>query len=144
MICFDHETNAFLLSGKRYSYAFFVNRVGLVQHLYFGAKLRAEDLAFLVRAHGEPVSPHPNDFNFEMANDRMPAEAGSFGRGDFRPATVILRRADGAAMSRFRYRSHAVTPGALPLAGLPCVRTADETLGVTLSDELSGTEVDVF
>ena len=143
MIYFDKETGAFLLSGKRYSYAFDCNRVGLLQHLYFGAKLAPEDLAFLVRAHGDPVSPHPDDFNFEMVNDRMPAETGSFGRGDFRPATVIVRRPDGAAMSRFRYRSHKVTPGATPLPGLPCVRTADETLTVTLRDEFSDAEADL-
>ncbi len=143
MVIFDRATNCFLLNGKRFSYAMFVNRAGFLQHLYYGKKIGAEDADYLVRGHGKKAEPDPNDPNMEMATDFMPSELGSFGRGDFRSATVVVRRGDGAAMSRFRYRSHNVVKGARPLTGMPCVRRADETLTITLKDDFSETEIDL-
>ena len=143
MIAYDLQSKTFLLSGKTYSYCMYINRAGLLQHLYWGKKIGAADAAFLVAAHGLPASPDPNDLNRDMATDGMPQELGSFGRGDFRPATVIVRRNDGAAMSRFRYVSHKIVKGALHLQGMPCARKADETLVITLKDELSDIEIDL-
>ena len=88
MICFDKQAGAFLLSGKSYSYAMFVNKAGYLQHLYYGKKIGEGDLAFLVKAQGESLSPNPEDLNTDMATDSMPQEIGSFGRGDFHSATV--------------------------------------------------------
>ena len=143
MIAYDLQSKTFLLSGKTYSYCMYINRTGLLQHLYWGKKIGAEDAAFLVAAHGLPAEPDPNDLNRDMATDGMPQELGSFGRGDFRPATVIVRRNDGAAMSRFMYVSHKIVKGALHLQGMPCARKADETLVITLKDELSDIEIDL-
>ena len=143
MIYYNSQTKSFLLSGKNYSYGMYINRAGLLQHLYWGKKIGAADAAFLVAAHGLPASPNPDDYNKEIATDGMPAECGSFGRGDFRPATVIVRRKDGAAMSRFRYASHKIVQGALHLQGMPCARKADETLILTLKDDFSDIELDL-
>ncbi len=143
MIYYNSQTKSFLLSGKNYSYGMYINRAGLLQHLYWGKKIGAADAAFLVAAHGLPASPNPDDYNKEMATDGMPAECGSFGRGDFRPATVVVRRKDGAAMSRFRYVSHKIVKGALHLQGMPCARKADETLILTLKDDFSDIELDL-
>ena len=143
MIYYHDTTKCFLLNGKNYSYCMYINRAGLLQHLYWGIKIGAEDAAFLVAAHGLPASPNPDDYNKDMATDGMPSECGSFGRGDFRPATVIVRQNDGAAMSRFMYVSHKIVKGALHLQGMPCARKADETLVITLKDELSDIEIDL-
>lgn len=143
MIYYKSQTKSFLLSGKSYSYCMYINRAGLLQHLYWGKKIGAADAAFLVAAHGLPASPNPDDYNKDMATDGMPSECGSFGRGDFRPATVVVRRKDGAAMSRFRYASHKIVQGAVSLAGMPCARKADETLILTLRDDFSGIELDL-
>ena len=143
MIYYHDTTKCFLLNGKNYSYGMYINRAGLLQHLYWGKKIGAEDAAFLVAAHGLPASPNPDDYNKDMATDGMPSECGSFGRGDFRPATVIVRRNDGAAMSRFMYVSHKIVKGALHLQGMPCARKADETLILTLKDDFSDIEIDL-
>lgn len=143
MIYYNSQTKSFLLSSKNYSYGMYINRAGLLQHLYWGKKIGAADAAFLVAAHGLPASPNPDDYNKEIATDGMPAECGSFGRGDFRPATVVVRRKDGAAMSRFRYVSHKIVKGALHLQGMPCARKADETLILTLKDDFSDIELDL-
>jgi len=143
MIIFDEREKAFLLRGKRYAYAMYVNKVGFLQHLYFGGRMEKGDLSYLIRERGETVSPSENDFNFDMTTDLMPTELGSFGRGDFHAATVAVRREDGAAMSRFKYISHKIVKGAIPLEGMPCVRRGDETLVVTLKDDFSPTEIDL-
>ncbi len=143
MIAYETQNKCFLLSGKSYSYCMYINRAGLLQHLYWGKKIGAADAAFLVAAHGLPASPDPNDVNGGMATDSMPSECGSFGRGDFRSATVVVRRKDGAAMSRFCYVSHKIVKGALHLQGMPCVRKADETLTITLKDDFSDIELDL-
>lgn len=143
MIYFEQEVTGFLLSGKNYSYAMFINRAGYLQHLYYGKKIGEGDLAFLVKAQGESLSPNPEDMNFDMATDGMPSECGSFGRGDFRSATVIIRRSEGAAMSRFKYVRHAIVGGLSKINGMPCIRKADQTLTVTLRDDFSDTEIDL-
>ena len=143
MIHYNSENKSFLLSGKNYSYAMFINRTGFLQHLYYGRKIEESDLAYLIKTHGAAAEPNPEDINMDMTTDWMPSECGSFGRGDFRPATVIVRRKDGAAMSRFQYRSHKIVKGAPVLAGMPFARKADQTLTITLKDNFSATEIDL-
>lgn len=108
MIRYVAGTKSFLLSGKKYSYTMYINRTGILQHLYYGKKIAVDDVAFLIAEHGVKAEPDPKDLNKDMATDGLPQEIGSFGRGDFRSATVIVRRKDGAAMSYFRYASHKI------------------------------------
>lgn len=143
MIKFAPETKSFIMSGKNYSYAMFVNRAGYLQHLYYGKKIEVSDLAFLIKAQGNNLSPNPEDINSDMATDSMPSECGSFGRGDYRSATITVKRSDGAAMSRFKYVKHTILDGAVKIHGMPCIRKADQTLTVTLKDDFSDTEIDL-
>jgi len=143
MIYFDKQTGGFLLSGKHYSYAMFVNKAGYLQHLYYGKRIETADLVFLIKTQGNNLSPNPEDINADMATDCMPSECGSFGRGDFRSATVIVQRNDGAAMSRFKYVRHAISAGVNKICGMPCIRKADSTLTITLKDDFSDTEIDL-
>jgi len=143
MIKFVSKTKSFILSGKNYSYAMFVNGAGYLQHLYYGKKIEESDLAFLIKAHGENLAPNPEDINADMVTDIMPSECGSFGRGDYRSATVIIKRNDSAAMSRFKYVKHAIFGGVTKLCGMPCIRKADSTLTVTLKDDFSDIEINL-
>lgn len=140
MIQFIKQHNAFLIEGKGYSYAMFVNSRGMLQQLYYGTPISKNDLAGLIAAHGVPAQPR-NDINFDMHTDYMPSECSSFGRGDFRPSTVITQRADGDYMSRFKYISHTITNGAKPIDGMPYSRKADQVLSVVLKDDFSNTQV---
>ena len=143
MIYFDKLSDGFILSGKNYSYAMFVNRAGYLQHLYYGKKIRESDLAFLIKTQGEKLSPNPEDINADMLTDCMPSECGFFGRGDFRSATVIAEREDGSVMSSFKYVKHAISGGVARIKGQPCVRKADNTLTITLKDDFSDIEIDL-
>lgn len=140
MIRFDLETKSFLLSGKNYSYAMFVNEAGFLQQLYYGKKIAEIDLPFLI---SQAESPDPEDLNMDMSTDWMPSECGSFGRGDFKSATVIVKRNNGSAMSRFKYQSHKIFDGVKLLKGMPCIRHAENTLTVTIKDDFSDIEIDL-
>lgn len=143
MIYFDKLSDGFILSGKNYSYAIFVNRAGYLQHLYYGKKIGESDLAFLIKTQGEKLSPNPEDINADMLTDCMPSECGFLGRGDFRSATVIAEREDGSVMSSFKYVKHAISGGVARIKGQPCVRKADNTLTITLKDDFSDIEIDL-
>ncbi len=143
MIYFDKLSDGFILSGKNYSYAIFVNRAGYLQHLYYGKKIGESDLTFLIKTQGEKLSPNPEDINADMLTDCMPSECGFFGRGDFRSATVIAEREDGSVMSSFKYVKHAISGGVARIKGQPCVRKADNTLTITLKDDFSDIEIDL-
>lgn len=143
MIYFDKLSDGFIISGKNYSYAIFVNRAGYLQHLYYGKKIGESDLAFLIKTQGEKLSPNPEDINADMLTDCMPSECGFFGRGDFRSATVIAEREDGSVMSSFKYVKHAISGGVARIKGQPCVRKADNTLTITLKDDFSDIEIDL-
>lgn len=143
MIVYDSHARCFILNGKNYSYCFYVNRAGFLQHLYYGKKIEDGDVPFLVGEHGEKVQPNVDDVNMDMALDSMPSECGFFGRGDFHSATIIVRREDGSSMSRLKYVKHAVFDGAISIKGMPCIRKATQTLTITLKDDFSDTEVEL-
>ncbi len=58
MIRFLETSKCFSLSGKSYSYCMYVNRAGFLEQLYYGKKLREEDLSFLIEVHGDRAAPN--------------------------------------------------------------------------------------
>ncbi len=141
MIYRDKKTQAFLLSGKNYSYAMYVNRLGMLQNLHYGAKIEKADLDYLAAHIADPQVPQADDINRDMAADVLPSEYGYYARGDYREPTAIVERSDGAVMSQFTYVSHKVQKGAPAVPGLPHMRSADETLSIVLRDAFSDTEI---
>ncbi len=132
----------FLLQGKNYSYAMHVLESGFLQHLYYGGKITETDLDYLIEI-GDTNAPHI-DMNMDMAFDRMLSEYGFYARGDYREATAVFERKDGASMSRLRYQSYHVEKGAPNIQGMPHVRQGDETLVITLKDDFSDISVDLY
>lgn len=153
MITYSAAHKAFLLGGKNYSYAMYVNRIGLLQNLHFGAKIAESDLAYLTRTVGANEVPNETDFNKDMRYNMLPSECGFFGHGDYREPTVLYTRKDGASMSRLRYVSHKIVNGAHEVTGMPHARgsnakTGDkngiQTLEVTLKDDSAAVEITLF
>lgn len=142
MIKFIDNYSAFYLCGKNYSYIFYVNDLGNLQQLYYGKRVDENDVGYLISARS--VKPNGKDINCDFSRNRTPAEIGSFAKGDFRAATVIVKRADGVSASSFVYATHKIVKGAVKIDGMPCTRKADETLIVTLKDELSDITVKIY
>lgn len=141
MIIYNSDLRAFLLQGKDVSYAMYVGEAGFLQHLYFGKKLSQTDLQFLTAYHGNAVCAKTSDFNIDKAHEFAPTECGFYARGDYHEPTIVVRRSDGAAMSRLRYVDYDLVDGAPLLEGLPCARSGGQTLTVTLADDFSAVRV---
>lgn len=132
----------FLLEGKNYSYVMFVNGDGFLQQLHYGGKMEKEDIGFLADTY---LSTVPNHWiNKDEAFDSLPSEYGFYAKGDYKEPTAIFERQDGASMSRLRYDSYRVEKDAPKIVGMPHVRSGDETLVITLKDDFSDIEVDLY
>ncbi len=132
----------FLLEGKNYSYVMFVNGDGFLQQLHYGGKMEKEDIGFLADTY---LSTVPNHWiNKDEAFDSLPSEYGFYAKGDYKEPTAIFERKDGASMSRLRYDSYRVEKDAPKIVGMPHVRSGDETLVITLKDDFSDIEVDLY
>ena len=142
MIKYVDENRSFYLCGKDYSYVFYINALGNLQQLYYGKKIEESDIGYFISARS--VKQNREDINCDFSRNRTPAEIGSFAKGDFRAATVIVKRADGVSASSFVYAAHEIVKGAVKISGMPCTRKADETLIVTLKDECSDIAVRLY
>ncbi len=141
MIVYDKKSNCFILSGKNFTYATFVNGAGYLQNLHFGKSMQSADVEYLISHIGNALVPSLEDINADMWQDNMPLEWGCYGHGDYREPTVITERTDGSAMSRFRYVTHKIFDGVPNINGLPHARSGGKTLSVTLKDDFSDTQV---
>ena len=132
----------FLLEGKKYCYAMFINSDGFLQQLHYGGKIKREDLGYLAETYPSVVPNH--SINKDEAFDYWSSEYGFYAKGDYKDPTGIFERKDGASMSRLRYKGYCVEKGVPELKGLPHVRKGDETLVITLKDDFSDIEVDLY
>lgn len=127
MIFYNNFNKSFLISGKNYSYAVFVNENGSLQSAYYGKKISPSDLSYIIK---------------RACADRQ-VEYSGFGRMDFRAPTALIKQADGSSLSHYIYKTHKITEGAASVTGMPCIRHADHTLTITLRDEFSNIEIDL-
>lgn len=134
------DNDIFHLSGKIFSYVIFVSESGYLQHAYYGRKIDTAEVKYCVQRQSR-LSPKTDDINSDMAFDAMPSECGFYAHGDYREPTVVIERADGAAMSRFRYKSHKKFDGVPELTGMPHARGGGQTLSITLTDDFSPIEI---
>ena len=140
MIKFDE--NIFYISGSGYAYAMYVNSAGYLQHAYYGKKLSFADIKTYIETKCKKFEPLTEDLNCDFALDGMPSEYGCyFNHGDYREPSVIIRQADGSAISRFRYASHEIKDGAVNITDMPHARGVGQTLSVTLKDDFSDTRI---
>lgn len=133
----------FLIEGKTYGYVMQITRTGFLQQLHYGEKITKSDLQYLSEV-GETTAPQEEDIDRDMKVGEMACEFGAFAHGDYKEPTAIFSRDDGARMSRLRYLRHRIEAGAPEWKGIPHVRTGDMTLTVTLKDDFSDIEIDLY
>ncbi len=145
MITYNEQQKSFLLTGKGYSYAFFINQMNTLQHLHYGAPIFPSDMSHLYKiGSGDTQTPNPENFNRNLSFDYTPSEFGFYARGDYREPSAVIARKDGGQMSCFTYVSHEIFDGAPQLKGMPHARKGDKTLAVTVRDECTPVEITLF
>lgn len=131
----------FLLGGKGFCYAVYVDGEGFLQNLHFGGALGGDDLTFLASHIGRAQEPPAEDNNRENYLNGMPSECPFYGRVDAGEPMLLFSRGDGGTVSRLRYLSHKIYRGVPELEGMPHARTGGETLQITLQDDFSPVRV---
>ncbi len=143
-ITFSAESKTFYLNGKNLTYAFFVNEIGYLSHLYCGVPVGFDDLrytcdpgsrSFVVTPPGDDTRTHSYPF--------FAPELSFFGTGDYREPAVQVENADGSRLSDLLYVSHEILPQKPRMKGMPSMR-GGETLVVHLADRSSSFGADLY
>jgi alpha-galactosidase len=127
-----HENGVFHLQTDHYSYLFRVNRLGLVEHLHFGAPVQTRDAeGFACRPGlGWGSSVLLDDADPGSCMDALPLEWSGAGRGDYRETPLQIE----GSPTDLRYVSHEILDGAAPMS-LPQAKDASQTLVITLEQK---------
>lgn len=136
-IIFHSDERLFHLMTPRSSYVFRVGHDGLLEHVYWGARLEdASDLVRLARAC-ERLDARPEHMRtIDIGSLRL--EYPSYGTGDHRDPAYEVLQPSGSHASQLVYESHQIRPGKPPLPGLPAFYVESDfeadTLEISLVD----------
>ncbi len=152
MIITDKENRIFTLHTKNTTYQMKVDDYGFLLHTYYGARLCDADMSkyiqYLVRSFsGYPYDVKSNPVYYAYSLDTLPQEYSTFGSGDYRSSALHLVNTDGSSDCDLRYKDFEIINGKPGIKGLPATYgNGDEaqTLRVTLRDDISGIEVDLY
>ena len=144
-IVYDASSKTFNLSTSKTSYVLKVLDSNHVSHVYWGKKIKAKNLDYVLRSKnwGSFLTNTDNidDFMLEMT----PQEYPGYGSTDLRTPAVELQFSDGTSATDFRYESHNIYAGKNKLNNLPATYVEDEneamTLELTLVDSLKNVKL---
>ena len=144
-IVYDASSKTFNLSTSKTSYVLKVLGSNHVAHVYWGKKIKAKNLDYVLRSKnwGSFLTNTDNidDFMLEMT----PQEYPGYGSTDLRTPAVELQFSDGTSATDFRYESHNIYAGKNKLNDLPATYVEDEneamTLELTLVDSLKNVKL---
>ena len=143
-ITFNPETNIFYLDGKDITYAFYINRVGYVSHLYYGARISHDNLRFF-RAPGRSskTATPPGIDQGGLSYQFFDPELGFYGTSDYREPAVHVQSVEGDRILNLLYDSHEILPEKPAIGGMPSL-TGGETLVLHMKDSVSGFGADLY
>ena len=144
-IVYDASSKTFNLATSKNSYILKVLDSNHVAHVYWGKKIKAKNLDYVLRSKnwGSFLTNTDNidDFMLEMT----PQEYPGYGSTDLRTPAVELQFSDGTSATDFRYESHNIYAGKNKLNNLPATYVEDEneamTLELTLVDSLKSVKI---
>ncbi len=119
-IIFNEETKTFYLHTANTTYAFFVNEIQALEHLYYGASIPENDLRHLCFRQPYSFAPYEKTAGDMVSPDIFFQELPGANSGDFRICALGLIDSKGKYGARFQYVSHEIRSGRKLLPGLPC------------------------
>ena len=143
-IIFSEKFRTFSLHTNRSTYQMKISDMGYLLHVYYGERIKDEDLSYLITYYDRGFSPNPN----QAGNDRtisldvMPQEFSGTGAGDFRISSIEVDNSDGSRDFEGKYAGHRIYKGKYKQHGLPGIRVNEndcvDTVEIDLKDEVSG------
>ncbi|EOU1646959.1 alpha-galactosidase [Clostridium perfringens] len=145
IINYNENLKTFHLKTKNTSYILKMLETGHISHLYWGRKLKADNLEYFVRRRcfGSFCADTDNISGFQL--ELISQECPTFGATDLRSPSLEFQYEDGTSATDLRYKSHRIYEGKQRLSGLPAVYVESEeeatSLEITLVDSLKNLEV---
>ncbi|EOU1903721.1 alpha-galactosidase [Clostridium perfringens] len=144
-INYNENFKTFHLRTKNTSYVLKVMETGHLSHLYWGRKLKADNLEYFFRRRGFGSFAADTDNISGFQLELIPQECPTFGATDLRSPSLEFQYEDGTSATDLRYKSHRIYEGKQRLSGLPAVYVESEeeatSLEITLVDSLKSVEV---
>ena len=138
----NKKKKIFYLTGEKCSYIFCVNEDGYLVHLYYGKRIAEEDICYLFDGMESATGLTYCEGKSTSLNV-IPQELSIYGRGDYRMPSILIKKGNGSRITDFRYKSHILLNDKPTISCMPSLR-GNETLVITLSDEVSGLEMDLY
>ncbi len=142
-IVYNENKKTFSLHTAKTTYQLKIGNLNYVNHLYYGATIRDEDLSYLIRRYDRGFSGNPYDSLRErtFSLDAQPQEFTTQQQGDFRINSIEVQNSDGSFSFDGRYVSHKIYDGPFTLHGLPTAFATDldtvQTLELTIEDAIT-------
>ncbi|EOT2959490.1 alpha-galactosidase [Clostridium perfringens] len=144
-INYNENFKTFHLRTKKTSYVLKVMETGHLSHLYWGRKLKADNLEYFFRRRGFGSFAADTDNISGFQLELIPQECPTFGATDLRSPSLEFQYEDGTSATDLRYKSYRIYEGKQRLSGLPAVYVESEeeatSLEITLVDSLKNLEV---
>lgn len=141
------KNNFFYLETKKTSYVIRILSNGTLQHVYYGKKVKQDDMSYYHLFQGHGFSPLIKMDEGWTSLDTIPQEYPVFGRGDYRNPALIVETSDGRCVNELSFREFEVISGRMHLEGLPQLDAnieAVQTLAIKLQDQAAGYEVTLY
>ena len=142
-----YNNNYFYLETENTSYIMKKLSNGILQHIYYGAKVSQDDFSYYNLFRECAFSPLIRRDGYETSRDTVPQEYPTFGRGDYRQAALLVESAGGRCVNELSYTGYEIFKGKPDMKGLPHLdaNTQDiQTLAITMKDVIAGFEVILY
>ncbi len=140
-IFYDKLQKTFYLESKNVTYAFCINELGFLNHLYYGKRISRGGLSHTVHRVIRGLAsdmPTPARISLNVYLN----ECATYGRSDYRESMLAFNF-NGVRVGDLKYVGHTVSDVKPTLAGMPSLR-GGQTLAVTLQDELHAAKVVLY
>ena len=137
-IYFDKQTKTFYLEGKDTTYAFFINKFGYAEHLYYGERIHRDYILYTRVGNSHSCTatlPGIDNTKGIHSYQNMNPELAFFGTGDYREPTVHPKFKGGDRLTQLHYHSHEILDEKPKISGMPSL-DGGKTLVLHLYDEI--------
>ena len=147
-IVFDENLDLFCLETANTSYIIgLADHRTFVGHVYYGKRVRGQDLRYLLRTGEAPFVPSENERERCSFYDTFPSEYSGNGVGDYRESSIAVRTQAGQHAVMPTYVSYEITDQKPQLPGLPSAFDREhtaQTLILHCRDEVLQLNVDLY
>lgn len=142
IIKYDEIVKTFYLNTNKTTYAFCINEMSSLEHLYYGERISNMDLSHLRFRQTYNFSPYDEKIGESLSPDVFFQEISIENTGDFRICSLGIQNDKTVYGTRLRYSSHQIRKGRKYIKGLPCSNDDNaESLEIVLLSETGDLEV---